>query len=114
LRPPEKKTVGRLKKFLSAGRVLIGFTCFSPVGLAQAVSVPMKPGQDFRGAGHYMVLGIQMVVVTLVITGIGFWLDRKTDKSPLFLIVFFILGALGGLAFVWRELQRPGPGGRRG
>ncbi len=65
----------------------------------------MNFGKDFQGLNRYMALGIQMVVVTVVIAGIGYWLDSKTGKSPVFTIVFFILGALGGLAVVWRALN---------
>lgn len=64
----------------------------------------MKMGPELRGFGQYMALGIQMVVVTAVITLIGYWLDRKTGKAPVFLIIFFVLGSLGGMAFVWREV----------
>jgi ATP synthase protein I len=58
-----------------------------------------------------MTLGIQMVVVTAVGAAIGWWLDKKTGKEPVFLIVFFFLGALGGIAVVWRALyeSRNGP-----
>ena len=72
----------------------------------------MKLGPEFRGFGQYMTLGIQMVVVTAVITLIGYWLDRKTGKAPLFLVVFFVLGSLGGMVFVWRELGAKGPRNR--
>ena len=50
----------------------------------------MRFGSDFRGMWQYMALGIQMVVVTAVGTGIGYWLDRRTGNEPLFLIVFFL------------------------
>lgn len=52
-----------------------------------------------------MAVGIQMVVVTAAIAAIGYWLDRKTGKEPLFLIVFFLLGACGGITVIWRALQ---------
>jgi len=52
-----------------------------------------------------MTLGAQMVVTTVVIAAIGWWLDRKTGREPLFLIVFFFLGAFGGFAVVWRALH---------
>lgn len=65
----------------------------------------MKLGPEFRGMGHYVSLGIQMVVVTLVGAGIGWWLDGRTGRSPLFLAIFFILGAAGGLMAVWRALN---------
>ncbi len=67
----------------------------------------MKLGPEFRGMGQYMALGIQMVVVTGVITAIGWWLDKKTGRAPMFLIVFFVLGSLGGIAAVWRMLNEP-------
>lgn len=65
----------------------------------------MKPDPEFRSFGRYMAVGIQMMVTTVVIAGIGYWLDKRTGKSPLFLAIFFLLGALGGLAVVWRTLQ---------
>ena len=58
----------------------------------------MKFSSEFRGMGPGMTLGIQMVVVTLVGTGIGYWLDGATGRGPLFLVLFFFLGALGGIA----------------
>lgn len=70
----------------------------------------MKTGQNFPGLGRYMAVGIQMVVVTAVIAAIGWWLDKKTGREPLFLIVFFFLGAFGGMVVVWRMLNRPDDG----
>ena len=52
-----------------------------------------------------MAVGIQMVVVTAVIAAIGYWLDTKTGREPLFLIVFFFLGAAGGIALAWRAIN---------
>jgi ATP synthase protein I len=66
---------------------------------------PMKPGPELSGVGRYMAVGIQMVVVTAALAAIGYWLDKKTGREPLFLIVFFFLGALGGIVIVWRSLQ---------
>ncbi len=68
----------------------------------------MMGGKDFQGMGRYLTLGIQMVVTTVVIAGIGYWLDARTGRMPLFTIIFFFLGALGGLAVVWRALQENG------
>jgi ATP synthase protein I len=66
----------------------------------------MKAGPELSGMGQYMALGIQMVVVTAVMAAIGYWLDKKTGREPLFLIVFFFLGAFGGIVAVWRALQK--------
>jgi F0F1-type ATP synthase assembly protein I len=66
----------------------------------------MKNGPELPGMGRYMALGIQMVIVTAALAAIGYWLDKKTGKEPIFLIVFFFVGALGGIAVVWRALYR--------
>ncbi|HUK81404.1 MAG TPA: AtpZ/AtpI family protein [Verrucomicrobiae bacterium] len=72
----------------------------------------MDKKPEISGLGRYMALGIQMVVVTAVISVMGYWLDQKTGRGPLFLIVFFLLGALGGIAVVWRALNE-GDGAKR-
>ena len=66
---------------------------------------PMKAGPELSGMGRYLALGIQMVVVTALIAALGYWLDKKTGREPLFLIVFFFLGAFGGIAVVWRAMN---------
>lgn len=73
----------------------------------------MRLGKDLQGMGRYMALGVEMVVVTAVGALIGYWLDQKTGKEPLFLIVFFFLGALGGIAAVWRVVYENRGGSRR-
>jgi len=70
----------------------------------------MKKLPELRGVGSYMALGVQMVVVTGVITAVGWWLDERTGRAPLFLIVFFVAGALGGMAVVWRAVMQEGGG----
>ena len=65
----------------------------------------MNFGKDFQGMGRYMALGIQMVVTTVVIAAIGYWLDRKTGKEPLFLVTFFLLGAAAGFMVVYRAFR---------
>ena len=74
----------------------------------------MKLSGEFHGMGRYMALGIQMIVVTMVVTLIGHWLDRKTGRQPVFLVVFFLAGSLAGLAVVWRALQENGNDAKRG
>jgi F0F1-type ATP synthase assembly protein I len=65
----------------------------------------MKAWPELSGMGRYMAVGIQMVVVTAALAGVGYWLDKKTSKEPLFLIVFFFIGAAAGLAVVWRSFH---------
>ena len=73
----------------------------------------MKVGPEFPGMGRYMALGAQMVVTTVVIAAIGYWLDKRTGREPLFLIVFFFLGALAGMVVVWRALYQDGNGSKK-
>jgi F0F1-type ATP synthase assembly protein I len=65
----------------------------------------MNLGKDYRGMGRYMALGIQMVVTTVVIAAIGYWLDQKTGKGPMFLVVFFLLGSAAGFMVVYRAFR---------
>ena len=67
----------------------------------------MRIGPEFRGMGHYLALGFQMVAVTAVGAAVGWWLDRRTGRAPVFLVVFFLLGSFGGIAAVWRSLNEP-------
>ena len=68
----------------------------------------MNLGKDFRGMGRYMALGVQMVVTTIVITAIGYSLDKKTGKEPMFLVVFFLLGSAAGFMVVYRAFRDNG------
>ena len=68
----------------------------------------MNFGKDFRGMGRYMALGVQMVVTTVIIAAMGYWLDKKTGREPLFLIVFFFLGAVAGFMVVYRAFRDDG------
>jgi F0F1-type ATP synthase assembly protein I len=77
-------------------------------GCAGKHHAQMKLGSEFRGFGQYMAVGIQMIVTTSVIADIGWWLDRRTGREPLFLTIFFLLGALGGIAVVWRAVYQCG------
>ena len=62
--------------------------------------------------GRYMALGIQMVVTTVVIAAIGYWLDRKTGKEPMFLVVFVLLGSAAGFLVVYRGFCEKDNGGK--
>jgi F0F1-type ATP synthase assembly protein I len=68
----------------------------------------MKQDPALLGLGRYMALGFQMVVVTGVITWVGWWLDEKTGKAPIFLVVFFVLGAAAGFVTVHRAFRDEG------
>ena len=68
----------------------------------------MNFGKNFQGMGRYMLLSVQMVATTLIVTAVGYWLDRITGKSPLFLLVFFGLGSAAGFLVVYRAVRDDG------
>ena len=49
-------------------------------------------------------LGVDLVVSTLVGGTIGWWLDRLTGWSPLFLVVFLVFGAAAGFLAIYRAV----------
>jgi ATP synthase protein I len=68
----------------------------------------MDPEKKNRGAWGYMGVGSQMVAATFVGAGIGWWLDKLTGWSPVFLIVFFLLGSAAGFISVYRAFRNGG------
>ena len=65
----------------------------------------MKDGPQLPGLGRYMALGFQMVIVTALFAGIGYWLDKKFGTEPWLLVVFFFVGAAAGIVTVWRAFN---------
>ena len=63
--------------------------------------------------GVGMRVGVELVSAMVVAVAIGFALDRWLHTSPLFLVLFVLLGGAAGIANVWR-LMGPGrmPGGK--
>ena len=58
--------------------------------------------QSSSAAGFALRIGIEMLAALLVGGGIGWLLDRWFGTLPLFLIVFFLLGACAGMLNVFR------------
>ncbi|MGE0725177.1 MAG: AtpZ/AtpI family protein [Alphaproteobacteria bacterium] len=60
-------------------------------------------------------IGVELVAALIVGVGIGWLLDRWLGTMPLFLVLFFFLGAAAGGLNVWRAVGRMGlaPGYRR-
>jgi F0F1-type ATP synthase assembly protein I len=55
-----------------------------------------------------MGVGSQMVAATFLGAGIGWWLDNRTGMSPLFLVIFFMLGSAAGFMSVYRAFHNGG------
>ncbi len=64
-----------------------------------------RPSQPALPNGMAAIMGrvaAEIVAGVVVGTFVGWALDRWLDTSPLFLLVMFFLGAIGGMLNVWR------------
>ena len=60
------------------------------------------PGGSGSGLGIAMRIGVELLAALIVGVGIGLLLDRWLETAPLFLVVFFFLGAGAGILNVYR------------
>ena len=60
------------------------------------------PGGSMSGFGMAMRIGVELIAALIVGVGIGLLLDCWLETAPLFLVVFFFLGAGAGIINVYR------------
>ncbi len=83
---------------------------------ARARAVPERGtgGLGRNGEGNLLGIafrfGVELVSALAVGAGIGYLLDRWLETTPLFLVVFFFLGAAAGMLNVWRTAVSLGLG----
>ncbi len=68
--------------------------------------------------GALSAVGIAFVLAVVIGAAAGYWLDRLTGLSPLFFILFFLLGVVAGIVNVVRTMasyteESKGGGGPR-
>ena len=51
-------------------------------------------------------LGINLVISTFIGLGIGLFLDKKLNTTPLFTLIFLILGIVAGFYAIFKSLKR--------
>ncbi len=68
------------------------------------------PGTDKVASplGWAFRIGVDLVAALVVGVGIGWLLDHTFGTMPLFLVLFFFLGAAAGALNVWRLVVRMG------
>jgi len=65
-----------------------------------------KRWQEMRHAAQASTVGFVLIVTIVVFTALGGYLDRVFDTAPVLTIVFFLLGAVGGLIkMVWDVMR---------
>jgi len=62
-------------------------------------------GAASSGMGLGFRLAIELVAGIVVGAGLGWWLDRVLHTKPLLMVVFFFLGAAGGVMNVYRAAK---------
>jgi F0F1-type ATP synthase assembly protein I len=59
-----------------------------------------------RALGTLGTVGLTFVVAIVIGVAIGLWLDRLTGWSPVFFILFFLLGLAAGITNLYRAMSR--------
>ncbi len=62
--------------------------------------------KDVEGRGVAGRMVTDFVSAVAVGTGIGWWLDKQFDTSPLWLVILMILGMFGGFVNMVRTFNR--------
>jgi ATP synthase protein I len=69
------------------------------------------PDSGGNALGIGVRVGVELLSALVVGLAIGWYLDRWLHTSPLFLVVFVLLGGAAGVANVWRTVgpRKPPP-----
>ncbi len=67
-----------------------------------------------RALGALSAVGIAFVLAIVIGAAIGYWLDRLTGLSPLFFLLFFLLGLAAGIVNVVRTMASYADEGKGG
>ncbi len=59
-----------------------------------------------RQLGKLSIVGTEIVVATFVGLAIGVYLDRYFETSPVFTIIFLLVGIAAGFLNMFREIKR--------
>lgn len=51
----------------------------------------------YKEVGPYVTLGLQLAVTVGLMVFVGYWIDSKNGTSPLYTLIFSILGIASGL-----------------
>ena len=51
--------------------------------------------ETYKSIAPFLNIGLQMALTILVFVLLGWWLDGKFDKSPVFILIFSFVGIFG-------------------
>ena len=66
-------------------------------------------GLQSSSMGIGLRVGVELLSALIVGVAVGWFLDRWLHTSPLFLIVFVLMGGAAGIANVWRLMAPKSP-----
>ena len=63
--------------------------------------------KDFSAQDHVAIttLGLEFATAEILGVGFGFWLDKKYNSSPWFLVAGAVVGFMLGMYIVWRRAK---------
>ena len=64
--------------------------------------------QNTDSLNIYYRVGTELLAGLLIGAGIGWTLDKYVNTTPLFLIIFFLMGGVAGVYNLWRVLTGKG------
>ena len=59
---------------------------------------------SIREIGPYFDLGMRFAISIVIFAAIGFWIDKKLNTIPVFLIAGFLLGAIAGFWTIYKVI----------
>ena len=76
------------------------------IALAKKDNIQSLKNQD--SLNIYYRVGTELLAGLIIGAGMGWILDKWNNTTPLFLIIFFILGGVAGIYNLWRVLTGKG------
>ena len=78
------------------------------IDIALAKKDNIKTIKSTDSLNIYYRVGTELLAGLLIGAGIGWTLDQWVNTTPLFMIIFFILGGLTGIYNLWRVVTGKG------
>ncbi len=65
-----------------------------------------ETGKTVRELGYFASLGISVALAIFIGLGIGLWLDKKFDTSPILMLIGLAFGIAAGFSNIIRAGQK--------
>ncbi len=65
-----------------------------------------ETGKNIRELGYFASLGMSVAFAIVIGLGIGYWLDKKFDTQPVWLLIGLAFGIAAGFSNIYRAGQK--------